>query len=206
MYNSTVFAKTTIIIIFFFFLKIFFSCTPPDPIDMTYSVINLEVMDNSGHYHDRNYSDTLYSDAVSIQLSLSDSSTYYASNSFKSGELFSFESACAWSPNYSYKPVHLIQDIRVYTEFDLDDTYKAGANISDSILFSLESVYSLYETIDKAIMYFNDLQWEPSCTVRMYLKSSVKNSQAQFIVEVLLDDGSKLIETTDVFYITPSNL
>ena len=172
---------------------------------MTYSTISLEVMDNSGHLYDRNYSDTLYSDAVSIELSLYDSSMYYTSNTFKAAELFSFESAYAWSYNYSYKPVHLVHDIQVFTEFDIDDTFKAGDNISDSILYSKES-WSLYVTKDKAIGFFNSLQGEPNCSVMMYLKLSVKNTQARFRVVVSLDDGSKLIETTGLHSITPSNL
>lgn len=192
--------------IFFFFLKIFFSCTPPAPFDMTYSTINLEVMDNSGHVYDRNNSDTIYSDAVSIELSLSDSSMYYASNTIKAAELFSFESAYAWSPDFTYQPVHLVHDIQVFTEFDIDDTFKAGDNITDSILYLEKPSYSLYVTKDKAITYFNGLQWEPGCSVMMYLKLSVKNTQARFRVVVSLDDGSKLIETTDIYSITPSNL
>jgi hypothetical protein len=187
-------------------MKIFFSCDPPEPLDMTYSTISLEVMDNSGHLYDRNYSDTLYSDAVSIKLSLSDSSMYYVSNTFKAAELFSFESAHAWSPNYTYQPVHLIQDISVYTEFDLDDTFKAGDIISDSILYSKEYSWSLYVAKDKAIGFFNSIQGEPNCSVMMYLKSSVKNTQARFRVVVSLDDGSKLIETTGLYSITPSNI
>jgi hypothetical protein len=192
--------------IFFFFLKIFFSCNPPDPLDMTYSAINLKVMDNSGHLYDRNFSDTLYSDAVAVKLSLSDSIMYYASNPFNAAELFSFESARALSPNISYQPVQLIEDIQVFTEFDIDDTFRAGSNISDSILYSYDYIFSLYKTRDQAIVYFNGLQPEPHCWVMMYLKSSVKNTKIQFRVEVTLDDGSMLIGTTGVHAITPSYL
>jgi hypothetical protein len=187
-------------------MKVFFSCTPPDPFDINYTTVYLEMIDNSGHSHERNYSDTLYSDAVSIELTLSDSIMYYASSIINSDRLFTFESALALSPNYSYQPEHLVQDIQVFTVFDIDTIYKVGDNISDSVLYSIDNLFGLYVTKEKAIKYTNGLQSEPACTLSLFLKSSIENSKAQFRVEISLDDGSKLIGTTKLYPVIPSNL
>lgn len=204
--STTLYARISIIVVFFFFVKLFFSCDPPDPIDMVYSAIKLEVRDNSGHVYSRYYSDTIYSDAVSIELSLADSTNYYASNTLKAATLFSFEPVSAFSPNISYQPVHLVEDIRVFTVFDIDASYQAGDDITDSILYSTDDMFSMYVEREKAISYFNGLQWRPRCSVLMVLKSSVKNTKARFRVEVSFDDGSRLIETTGLYTIIPSNL
>jgi hypothetical protein len=131
---------------------------------------------------------------------------YYASNIVKAAELFSVESAHAFSLNESYQALHLIQDIQVYTVFDIDDQFKSGDNISDSVLYSFEYGFAMYILEEDVINFANSVQSEPACSFMLYLKSSVKNTKVQFRVEISLDNGSKLIGITELYSVIPSNL
>jgi|GEM_PF-1553986 len=207
IFKSSVCTKATVILLFCFFTKVLFSCREPEPLDMLYSKMELELFDNSGHPFYRIPSDTLFSDAVAIQLELSDSSmNYYGSNTIKAAGLFSFEPVYGFSPNISYRPVQLIQDIRVFTLFDLDDTYRAGDDISESILYAYDYGFGLYQPKEEAIKYANGLQPEPSCSLKLFLKSSVHITSVRLRVEVILDDGTILNGTTDEYPVIPSNL
>jgi len=198
------YTKLAVITIIFFSVRLFFSCTPPDPIDISYNTAVLISIDNSGQYTNYGYPDTLYSDAIALQLILSDSThLYYASNVGRSINTFGFETACATSINYSFRPVNQVRDIQFYTLLDMNDTFKAGDNISDSILYSYENMFELYSYKDEAIKHFNKLQNDPFSKLNIVLKASVKNKNAQFRVEVSLDDGSLISDTTDVLTIIP---
>lgn len=205
--RGSIYTKATVILLFCFFIKVLFSCREPEPLDMHYSKITLEMFDNSGHPYYRTPSDTLYSDAVAFQMSLSDSSMYYyKSKTIRTAALFSFEPAYGFSPNISYQPVHLIQDIVVYTLYDIDDTFRAGDDITDSILYAYDYGFGMYQLKENAIKFANGLQYKPSCVLKLFLKSSVHNTLVRLSVEVILDNGTILSGTTDEYPVIPSKL
>lgn len=207
IFRSSFHSKAILILLCCFFIKVLFSCREPEPLDMQYSKMELELFDNSGHPFYRTPSDTLYSDAVAIQMTLSDSGMYYyAAHTLKAAGLFSFAPVYGFSPNISYQPVHLVRDIHIFTLFDLDDRYRAGDDITDSILYAYDYGFGMYKMKEDAIKFANGLQSEPSCLLKLFLKSSVHNTSIRLRVEVILDDGSILSGTTDEYPVIPSYL
>jgi len=207
IFRSSIYTKATVILFFCFFMKVLHSCREPEPLDMQYNRITLEMFDNSGHPHYRTPSDTLYSDAVAFQMNLSDSGLYYyQSKTIQTAALLSFEPAYGFSPNISYQPVQLVKDIRVFTVFDMNDTFRAWDDITDSILYAFDYGFGMYQLKENAIKFANGLQHEPSCVLKLFLKSSVHNTRVRLSVEVTLDNGTILSGTTEEYPVIPSNL
>ena len=185
--------KVIVIFILSFGMRLFFSCTPPDPIEMNYNTVSLLGIDNSGQYI-RSYSqiDTMYAEAVALELTVSDSIQHYAQNFNKIIESFSFTSAMAFSIDYSFIPVSKIEKIEVITLFDIDSEIKAGDDISEHIVFAKDSSFEMYKNNHQAIAELNGVQSEPSSSIGIILRKTVRNAKAQFKVNILLDDNQEL--------------
>jgi hypothetical protein len=176
-----------------FGIRLFFSCTPPDPIEMNYNTLSLLGIDNSGRYI-RSYSpiDTMYAEAVALELTVSDSIRHYAQNFNKIVESVSFAPAMATSIDYSFIPVSKIEEIKVITLFDIDNEIKAGDDISQHILYAMDYNFEMYKNSHQAIAELNGVQSNPSCSIGIILKKMVKNTKAQFKVIILLDNNQEL--------------
>jgi len=208
--KSSFYTRVTIIVIFYLSVKMFFSCVPQNPISFNYNSIRLYGVNNSGEYLINNTEiDTLYSDAVAINLQIADSTEYYyEANNYFINELkntFSFEKAYATSiAPPPYYPENKVTAINVYSILDLNETIKAGDQLNDCLLFSYDNTFSLYHTNKDVCKYLSGVQDGPSSSVTIILKPAVTNTKAQFKVEVVLDNCTKLIDTTQVFHIIPS--
>ncbi|HPR33024.1 MAG TPA: DUF5034 domain-containing protein [Prolixibacteraceae bacterium] len=186
-------------------VKLFFSCDPPPPMDMHYNMLVLEGVDNSGQFTHRACPDTMYSDAVAMQLTLADSSYFFDGNPFCSRSDFSFSSAFALSFPQTFIPVAKVERIRVYTLCDLNDTYKEGDEISDSVYYQRRhSNWELYVREKEVRDYLNSEQSNYFSEIMLFVKPSVKNITAQFRVFVYLDNGEILSDSTQRFTIIPS--
>ena len=205
----TLIPKVLIILTLSFGIKLFFSCTPysQDPIEIDYNHISVIGIDNSDRYMD-NYTaiDTMYSDAVALKLTLSDTSMYYAAL-FSSNllEAFSFQTLKADDIDPSYIPRNKVIDIKIKTLLDLNDTLKAGDDISEYILCASRDDFDLYHNLSLGISWLNDIQsYYEGGSIILLLKASVKNANAHFEITVTLDNGIELLGTTDIFTIIES--
>lgn len=108
--------KVAIVFTLGFGVRLFFSCTPPEPIEINYNMLSLVGIDNSGQYM-RSYpsADTMYAEAVALELTVSDSIRHYAQKFNKFIESVSFTSAMATSIDYSFIPVSKVEEIKVIT-------------------------------------------------------------------------------------------
>lgn len=190
-----------------FGMRLFFSCTPPDsistdPIEFNYNTLRLVGIDNSGQYL-RSYSpiDTMYAEAVALNLTLSDSIHHYAQNFNKILASISFTPAMATSIDFSFIPVSKIEEIKVITLFDLDGEIKAGDDISQHIVYAMNSNFEMYKNSHQAIAKLNVTQSEPSSSIGIILKKRVNNTKAQFKVNVLLNNNHELSCVSDTLTI-----
>lgn len=206
MYKVLKNPKVLALLILGFGIKLYFSCTPPDPIEMYYNNIKIVGMDNTGKYlTSNNELGTFYSEAVAMELTLSDTSMYYtASNSTGIMQAFSFRSAQATSIHLSYIPVNKVTDIKVKTLLDINESIKAGDDISAHILYPSEDTFDLYYDLSRGISRLNGAQNYASSSIVLVLKASVQNTNAQFEVTVTLDSGYKLLCKTEIFTIIES--
>lgn len=188
-----------------FGMRLFFSCTPPEPIEINYNMLKLAGIDNSGQYM-RSYPpiDTMYAEAVALGLTVSDSIRNYAQNFNKFKESVSFTSAMAFSIDYSFIPVSKVEEIKVITLFDIDSEIKAGDDISQHIVFAVNSNFEMYKNSHQAVAELNKVQSSPSSSIGIILKKTVNNTTAQFKVNILLDDNRELSCISDTLtIITP---
>ncbi len=199
--------KVIIVLTLGFGIKLFFSCTPQDPIEINYNNISVIGIDNSDMYLDYyNTTDTIYSDAVALKLTLSDTSIFYASLFYQNLiQTFSFQTLKADQIDPSYIPKNKVVDIRVKTILDINDSIKAGDDISESILYASIDNFDLYHNLCQGILWLNGIQsYYERSTIILVLKTSVKNTNARFEVKVTLDNGIELIGTTEIFTIIES--
>jgi hypothetical protein len=205
----TLIPKVILLLTLGFGIKLFFSCTPysQDPIEINYNNISVVGIDNSDRYLDYyNSIDTIYSDAVALKLTLSDTSKYYATSLFPTlRETFSFQTLKAKDIEPSYIPRYKVIDIKVKTLLDINDSLKAGDDISEHILCSSRDNFDLYYNLSQGITWLNGIQsYYESSSIIIVLKASVKNANAQFEVKVTLDNGNELLGTTGIFTIIES--
>ncbi|MDD2565080.1 MAG: hypothetical protein PHU27_12775 [Salinivirgaceae bacterium] len=194
--------RVMILLFLSFGMKLFFSCTPPPPVDIFYNSVRLIGIDNSGQFM-RSYEniDTIYSNAMALKLTILDTSyNYYASLNGIMKSL-SFSTAMALSINEAFNPVNKVVQIKVQTLFDVDDDIKAGDDISIHILYADGYDFELYESVNSAISRLNGTQNMPGGTVEMVFEKSIKNTKAQFYVEITLDNGQVLSCVSDTFTI-----
>ena len=201
--------KVIILLTLGFVLRLFFSCTPysQDPIEINYNSISLVGIDNSD-IHLGYYStiDTIYSDAVALKLTLSDTSNFYATSFYQDLiQTFSFQTLKADDIDPSYIPRNKVIDISVKTMFDINDSLNAGDDISEYVLTASRDDFDLYHNLNQGVLWLNGIQsYYESSSIILILKTSVENTTAQFEVIVTLDNGNKLIGMTEIFTIIES--
>lgn len=205
----TLIPKVLIILTLSFGIKLFFSCTPysQDPIEIDYNHINVIGIDNSDRYMD-NYTaiDTLFSDAVALKLTLSDTTKYYAASFLPNLlEIFSFQTLKANDIDPTYVPRNKVTDIKIKTLLDINDVLKAGDDVSEYFLCASRNDFDLYHNLRYGISWLNDVQsYYEGGSIILVLKTSVKNTNAHFEITVILDNGIELLGTTEIFTIIES--
>ncbi len=207
--KSTLIPKVFILLSLGFGINLFFSCRPyhRDPIEMNYNTISVLGIDNSERFLDYyNTTDTVYSEAVALKLTLSDSLIYYAASSFpKVKQMFTFQTLQADEIAPSYIPKNKVVDIQINTLLDINESLKAGDDISEHMLYTTGENFDLYYNSDKGISCLNGIQsyYEESFII-LVLNTSIENTKAQFEVKVTLDNGNELVDTTNLFTIINS--
>ncbi len=199
------FVRLVVILILGIIARILFGCHPVIE-DITYDGISVYGIDKSRNYmsHFCNKKDTLYSEAVTLSLRLSDTSYYSKHDTvcYFSLNSLSFTGAMATTIDYHYVPKNKVLDIKIHTLFDINNKIKAGDNIEDIVLYYIDSYDDdLYKSKNQVISSLNDTQDFPYAIVYLVLKTPVKNTQAQFKIDVLLDDDKHLSCVTDTFTI-----
>ncbi len=201
-------AKAIIMLTLGFGIKLFISCTPHSqiPIEINYNKINVVGVDNSGRFLDYySIKDTLYSDAIALKLTLSDTLCLFTSAYFPNTmQAFSFQTLLAKSFDPSYIPQDKVVEIKVKTLLDIDEFIKAGDDISEQILCATPDNFVMYYNLSHGISWLNGVQHCENSSIVLILKSSVKNSNAQFEVVVILESGDKLLWVTEQFTIIES--
>ncbi len=205
----TLIPKVLIILTLNFGIKLFSSCTPysQDPIEIDYNYISVVGIDNSDRYMNKYTAiDTMYSDAVALKLTLFDTSKYYVTLfSPNLLEAFSFQTLKADDVSPSYIPRNKVIDIKIRTLLDINDTLKAGDDISKYILCASGDDFDLYHNLSQGISWLNDIQsYYEGGSIILILKASVKNTNAHFEITVTLDNGIELLGTTKIFTIIES--
>lgn len=212
MTNPTSFAnrtsqagKVVLLLAIGFVFRLLLSCTPTDydPFNITYNSLSVTAIDNSGRYLNSSSVDTLYAEAVALKITLADTSNQFAF-SWASGisNTMCFQSVLAMDPVLSYLPVNKVVSLKVKTLFDINETIGAGDEVSEYFLCSCNGDFGLYSSISRAIAAFNGVQTNhPKSSVLVALKTTVENTQAQFEIEVIFGDGSRLVVETSVFTI-----
>lgn len=197
------FIKALILITCWLLIKTLISCNPPPPDYFLYNTLKIDCMNNAEDHIKVNLSDTIYAEAVCLKLSLSDSTLYYAQSGIKSNtSSLTYKTATAMSIDESYIPEKKIQSIKVVS---LDNQINAGDDVTDLFLYTDKTFTSqLYQYQNWAISEFNEIQSTPGCHVYMVLKTPVQNNKAQFYIEVQLEDGAILSDTTNTFHIIQS--
>ncbi len=197
------YGKVLIVVSCWIIIKTLISCNPPPPIDFIYNSIKIEGINNNREYIGNNITDTICAEALCLKLSLFDSVQYYAQSKFKANvPLFSFKRAMAMDYTDSYVPEIKLVSIKVVSIYNLNNEIEAGDDVTDIFLFTGERFSSfLYNYQEWAISGFNEAHSNPGSFIFMVLKVPVENSKAQFSIEVKLEDGSTLSDTTNTFQI-----
>ncbi|GAA4827612.1 hypothetical protein GCM10023331_10550 [Algivirga pacifica] len=185
-----------------FGIRLFFSCNTPDPIDFHYNQLSVTGIDNSGQYINKyDTVNTMYSEAIALQLSLTDTSMYYTASLYHSViEALALPSVHAFSPVESFTPFHKVTAIQITTVLDLNETLKSGDNVTEHFLYAEDS-FDLYHSLEKGISFLNGTQAYPTSSITVILKPQIENTLAQFEVSITLDNGHTLFYTTETFSI-----
>ena len=117
-----------------------------------------------------------------------------------------FNAAYAWScdcPIY-FQPNESIVNVKVFTHFDINDTIPAGTNVTE--YFFAQEVYGyssdLYIELTDAISeYGRSPLNEPSIRFNIFLGVPVELPEAEFTLEISLDNGDILSVTTNLISI-----
>ena len=127
---------------------------------------------------------------------------YAATFSSNLMQTFSFQTARAYDIEPSYIPLNKVVDIKVKTLIDINESLKAGDDISEHILCSSRDDFDMYHNLSQGISWLDDIQSRhKSSSIILVLKTSIKNTNAQFEVKVTLDNGNELFGTTVIFTI-----
>lgn len=204
--SKSFYQRLGIIAVLYFGVQFFFSCEPPEPIFMSYNKISIEAVNNASVYVNFTQPiDILYSKAVAFNLTIADTTDTYVSRYSYFKKALSFKQAYAMSiPDPSYIPSESVESVTIYSLFDINGAIKAGDIITEHLLFVNFENQGLYNGFDAIYAHYNGEQTYKNSSAVLVLKTEVENTQAQFKVEVVLDDGSILTTTSPVFTIIPS--
>ena len=138
---------------------------------------------------------------------MADTSRFYATSFLPNlQQTFSFQTVEAKDPAQSFIPLNKVVDIKVKTLLDINDSIKAGDDISEHILCTSRNDFDLYHNLNQGILWLNGIQSYGQNDLILVLKTTVNNTNAQFEVKVTLDNGNVLSGTTERFKIIESQL
>lgn len=174
-----------------------------------YSINSIEItnIDNSQTYPQFTEEDEMHKAAVAFNVLISDTTlteNYAYSQPLQSS--IGFSTALAWSCDCSmnYLPEPTIQNFNIFTNFDINDTVKAGDDVSNLFLVTDYSwsnrdlYYELNELINLANLTTNEM---PGILLKIFLKVPVDNSKAEFTIEITLSNDTKISQTTNTITI-----
>ncbi|HOW29970.1 MAG TPA: DUF5034 domain-containing protein [Bacteroidales bacterium] len=198
--------KVFVLIVAVSILRIISGCgdCPDDPVFFEFTDVSISNLDNSGTWSQVTTSDTMFSEAVAFDISITG---YIGPDRYKSTFLRSsgFSSCYAFSKCPEVlKPVHPITALSVYTLYPLDNDIPENSDVSN--LFVASQYYGkLYQSLPSLITdlknktYYDDF----GESFNIYLKSNISNDKARFIISVRLDNDSIISDTTNTIYIKP---
>lgn len=198
--------RVMIVLFIGFVFRVAVSCKPPPPSALLYNFAELVGIDNSGKgprvaRYEQSI-DTMYRDALALGLSLYDSSDrIFAFQTGSLSDVFSFSKATALSLDFTFKPTRLVNAIRIYTLMDIDNVSKAGDDVTANFYFGTYSSDGLYASLNTAIEELNGIQSINQGWIQLFLNKRIEYNQAQFSIEVDLDDGSTLTARSDTITI-----
>ncbi len=205
-YKTTLISKAMIIVAFSFGVLLFSACEPEtqEPIDINYNTATVVGFDNSDRFfNDHDTSDTLYSEAVALKLTLSDSLFLTKlSHTTTVPTTFPFKSAMALSIVRKYRPINKVTNIEIKTLLDINEELKAGNDVSNQFLCANANNFDLYHSLNQGISWLNDDQdFYDMGTLFLVLKTGIKNTNAQFEIKIQFDNGDELVCSSNLFTI-----
>lgn len=207
--SAGIVTKVLIILMLNFGVKLFISCSPQkqELIPIEYNHISVFGNDNSGIWMAQGNRDTLYAEAIALKITLSDTSLSYYAGSHQQNRLetLSFPTLQAWSPAIRYIAKIKVFDLKIKTLMDIDETSRAGDDVTHHFLHKRDNYKTLYRSLDQGIAVLNGIQENfDTGSIIFFLRLPVKNTKAQFEITVILDDGSELLARTEIFTILES--
>jgi hypothetical protein len=202
--ETTSFAtKVLIVLTLSFCTKLLFSCDPTlETIEINYDAAEVMGIDNSARYLANHIDvDTLYAEAVALRVTVSDTSNHYAENFPTKWQPFSFQPLHAWDYQPVFAPKAKVLAITVKTLVDINETLKAGSDVSDYVLYAPESFGGLYKRLNYGLSRLNGTQSTRDSSIDLVLKTPVENTHAQFEITITLDNGTSLLASTPLFTI-----
>ncbi len=195
MIKTGIFFKATLLVILFTALRIFNSCTPPPPIGMDFNTVNAFGVDHSGKYTNPNtVADSMYSEAVAISVTISDSTLWFRSYSSVNTRISTFSLTEAKASDYTpyfYSETKVV-DMAFHTIYDIDETIKAGDRIDEHIYFSGERTALYHQDKNRVIESFKGYHNAPYCSALLIFRPKVQNNKLQFKIDITLEDGRTL--------------
>lgn len=186
----------------------FMDCECSDEI-FHYSINSVEItnIDNSQTYPISTDENVMHRAAVAFNVRISDTThaEYYACKQ-PLKIVVGFSTAQAWSCDcpMNYLPDATIQSFKIHTVFDINDTIKAGADVSKLFLamnrfnYSDDLYHEVNDMVNKVNITTND---SPDISFKMFLKVPVDNNQAEFTIDITLSNGAQISKSTNTISI-----
>lgn len=191
-----------------FILKVVSSCVRPSfDFEFDFSKITVTNLDNSDIYAMRSDRDTMYSEALAFEVTLSDDELFADGGLLKTETAFpGFTPASAMSPEFRYHPRHQIISINIVTLEELSPSVPAGSDVTQLFVANVPHYFTrdfLYIKADELSSIFN-LEYypgEPSVTFQLFCREEILNSKARFSITATLSDDSTLAAATSMITI-----
>lgn len=179
-------------------IRIFVSCGCPDDYDyFRFNEASVSNLDNSGLYAMNSTSDSMLSEAVAFQVTVSDSGAYWYTHQPQISN-FGFASAKAMRKcNFPFKPMNPVTSLKIISLFPLNGETPANSDVTNQFVISTISGGNLYIGLSDYIAGLASKVYDyPGETFNIFLKTKVENPLAGFAIEVTLDDDTSFITTT----------
>jgi hypothetical protein len=200
--------KSLLILILAFTLRIIQSCgCQDDPHFFDFDQITVLNLDNSKDYPISSSTDTMYSSAVTFEISISDNKGYAYLRKGNFG--FGFSEAVASECPIQFKSNQQISEITIITLEAISSEIPENTDITDLFLGLVpynSSLTYLYEPIDKLYNKINQETYfdDTTAAFQIFSKVNIQNEIARFAIIIDLSDGRTLTGLTDLIHIIPS--
>lgn len=201
--------KSLLILILVFTLRIIQSCgCPDDPHFFDFDQITVLNLDNSKDYLRSSPTDTMYSSAVSFEISISGSKefAYLRKGNFSFGfseAIASDECPIQCKSNQQISKITIITLEAISSEIpentDITDLFFGLVPYTSSLKYLYEPIDNLYNKINQET-FFDDT----TAAFQVFCKVNIQNEKARFAFIVDLSDGRTLTGLTDLIHIIPS--